>query len=391
MTLPRLVLAWAIVAGVAVSSLAVAADPPARPRRILYNLDGDACMAFFSVKKVVNPPLPIKADDVKAVIGEIAYRGSQVDTLLLCINAQAMYYPTKVGTMRGMLSTPEQREKWPAQEKQRSRNLQALFEAGIDPYAVLLAEAKRRGLEALLTFRMNDAHGLDFLRTQFWNDHPECRLGNGGALDFARDEVRDYSFRLIEEAVRRYQCDGIELDFNRFPTFFKSGCIEERVDKMNGLVERVRTLLDEVGRQRGRRLVLSARVPSNYGSSPPSYRQSLKLGCDPVAWAKRGWIDFLTVSEFLFENYDLPIKPWKELIHEVPIYGGIEFAEGGAKEQHLTREKYQRAARHLWQEGADGIYVFNLFSYWTDTIVWEPSLDVLQDLGDPKSVGAKIP
>ena len=139
----------------------------------------------------------------------------------------------------------------------------------------MLAETKRRGREALLTFRMNDDHGNDFLRTQFLVDHPDWRLGSEqyrgkGAMDFGRDEVRDYTFRLIEEAVRRYDCDGIELDFNRFPKFFKDGSTEERVAKMNTLVERVRKMLDRVGRERGRRLVLAVRVPSNYGRAPPT-------------------------------------------------------------------------------------------------------------------------
>ena len=56
-------------------------------------------------------------------------------------------------------------------------------------------------------------------------------------------------FRLIEEAVPRYDCDGLELDFNRFPTFFKAGATEERVAKMNSLVEQVRGMLDDVGRE----------------------------------------------------------------------------------------------------------------------------------------------
>ena len=86
---------------------------------------------------------------------------------------------------------------------------------------------------------MNDAHGNDFLRTHFWTEHPDCRLPRG-ALDFARDEVREYVFRLIEEAVVRYDCDGIELDFNRFPTLFRENqpAAEERVAKIDGLVER---------------------------------------------------------------------------------------------------------------------------------------------------------
>jgi hypothetical protein len=71
---------------------------------------------------------------------------------------------------------------------------------------------------------VNDRHGNDFLRTQFLVDHPEWRLGTEqyqgkGAMDFGRDEVRDHTCRLLEEAVNRYDCDGIELDFNRFPTF----------------------------------------------------------------------------------------------------------------------------------------------------------------------------
>lgn len=142
--------------------------------------------------------------------------------------------------------------------------MKAFFDAGVDPYALLLAETKRRGREALLSFRMNDDHGNDFLRTQFWLDHPEWRLGKG-ALDFGRAEVREYTARLIEEAVRRYDCDGLELDFNRFPTFFRDGSTEERIAKLTALIHRVRTMLDDLGRERGRPLVLAVRVPSNYG------------------------------------------------------------------------------------------------------------------------------
>jgi len=329
-------------------------------------------------------PVAITVDDLKTLITEIAYDGSQVDTMLVCINAQVMYYPTKVGTMRGTQCTPEQRAKWPAGQKQRFENMKRFFDVDIDPYAVMLAEAKRRGLEALLTFRMNDAHGNDFLRTKFWVDHPKLRLG-GGALDFAHDEARDYVFRLIREAVQRYDCDGIELDFQRFPTFFQDGTTEERIAKMNSLVERVRKMLDEEGQNRNRHMVLAARIPSDYDKTPPSYETSRRIGCDPAAWAKNGWVDFLTVSEFLFVRYDLPIAPWKKLISEVPIYGSIECTEGGSKEQCLTPEKYRRAARHLWNDGADGIYLFNFFTTreWGPES-WEPPFELLKELGDKK-------
>ncbi len=350
-------------------------DTPSRRRRVVYNFDGDSCMW---TRAGGNGPVATDIDDMKTLIKEIAFEGSQVDTMLVCINAQVMYYPTKVGTMRGTQCSPEQREKWSANEKQRFTNMKRFFDNGIDPYAIMLAEAKRRGLEALLTFRMNDAHGNDFLRTKFWIDHPKYRLGGG--LDFAHDEVRDYVFHLIQEAVQRYDCDGIELDFNRFPTFFKNGTTEERVKKMNALVKRVHVMLDEEGKKRQRHLVLAVRIPSNYGKTPPSYETSRKIGCDPAAWAKNGWIDFLTVSEFLYVRYDLPIAPWKKLITEVPIYGGIECIEARSKTGNLTAQQYLRAARNRWKNGVDGIYIFNFFTAREHNA--EPPFEVLSELGD---------
>lgn len=357
-------------------SLTLADEPTAR-RRVLYNFDGDSCMFTRAGGR---GPVAITVEDLKRLVEEVAYEQSQVDTILVCIDAQVMYYPTKVGTSRGGTSTPDERAKWPASQRQMFENLQRFFEAGVDPYAVILGEAKRRGREALLSFRMNDDHGNDFLRTQFWIDHPEWRLGKG-ALNFDVDQVRDYVASLMEEAVRRYDCDGIELDFNRFPTFFKSSPPEERVQKMNGLVQRIRRMLDEVGQQRGRKLVLAVRVPSNYGRTPPTPESSRLLGCDVPLWAANRWIDFVIVSEFLFTRYDLPLMPWKSAIREVPVYGGIECTEGGSKEQYLTAAKYRTAAKHLVQEGADGIYLFNFFTTREyDAESWEPPFEVLRDL-----------
>ena len=358
--------------------------PNERPsRRVLYNFDGDSCL---STKAGSQGPAPVDADDVKRLIHEVAYEGSRVDTILVCVNAQAMYYPTKVGTMRGTLSTPEERAKWPASERQRFKNLQAFFDAGADPYAILLAEAKRRGCEALLTFRMNDDHGDDFLRTQFMLDHPDWRLGGDryqgrDALDFGRDEVRDHTARLIEEAVRRYDCDGIELDFNRFPRFFKDGATDERVAKMNSLVERVRNMLDAVGRERGRRLVLGVRVPSNFGSTPPTPDTALQLGCDVPGWARTGWIDYVAVSEFLFERGDLPIGQWRQAIPAIPVYGGIECTRGSGQ-KNLSADEYRKVAAQLLKQGAEGVYLFNFFTSREEgKDAYEPPFAVLRDLG----------
>ena len=347
-----------------------------RRRRVLYNFDGASCMFTKAGGK---GPVPITVDDVKRLIEEVAYDDSRVDTVLVCINAQVMYYPTKTGTMIGTPPAPAGED---GGSQQFLANLKAFYDAGVDPYAVMLAETRRRGREALLSFRMNDDHGMVEQTTQFWVDHPECRLG-GRALDFGCDAVWTYIFQLIEEAVRRYDCDGLELDFNRFPTFFKDGTVEERVAKMNSLVERVRKMLDGVGRERGRRLILCVRVPSNFGRTPPTPETARRVGCDVPAWAKNGWVDFVTVSEFLFERGDLPMGEWKRAVTTVPVYGGIEVVWHNKPEgaRALSAEDYRQQARKLFEAGADGVYLFNMFTS-RESAPWnEPPLEVLRDLG----------
>jgi hypothetical protein len=378
------------------ASLAAEGQPAQlKPRRILYNLDGDSCL---TLKAGRTGPGPITGDDLRAMVAELTQPGSQVDTLLLCVNAQVMYYPTRVGTLRGTLSTPEERAQWSSHEQQRFANLQTFFDAGTDPYALIFAEARQRGLETFLTFCMNDGHGNDFLRTAFWRDHPQFRLNrapNDGALDFTHETVRDYVFRLIAEAAQRYDCDGIELDFQRFPTFFgpnSADSAETRVAKINSLVERVRGFLDTLGAQRGRRLLLAARVPSDYGRSIPTYEMSRALGSNPAAWARAGWIDFLTVSEWLFTADTLGIKAWKQSVSGVPIYAGVQ-PETKPSSNPVRREfclgagGYRKFAGERWADHAEGIYLFNFFTTreWKEPL--EPPFEVLSGLAGPSAGG----
>jgi hypothetical protein len=165
--------------------------------------------------------------------------------------------------------------------------------------------------------------------------------------------------------VQRYDCDGIEMDFVRAPIYFQSGTEAERIAMMNQLVARVRQMLDAEGRKRGRHLVLAARVLA-------TDQECREIGLDPAAWAKEGWIDFLTVSPYSGTRYDLAVKPWKELITSVPIYACADSAGPAAN--------YRLAAENFWKAGADGIYLFNFFT--PREVFVEPPFEVLKDLGD---------
>ncbi|MED5448923.1 MAG: hypothetical protein VYA62_11915 [Planctomycetota bacterium] len=299
------------------------AEKPVRQRRILVNYDGGSTL--YS-RKGSQGPVRLTAEDLREAIREVSFEGSQVDTVLLCVNAQVMYCPTKVGTMLGSLATPEEKKKLPRNIQQWISNLNHFVKRGIDPWAVMVAEAKRQKREVLLSFRMNDGHDGVHLETRFWRDNKKFHCfdpDQGHTLNYGHKEVRDHMFLLIREAVRRYDCDGIELDFNRFPILFKGGTTTERIAKMNSFVRRLRTMLDAEGKKRKRRLVLGVRPPTENYDVPATYQGSRKVGCDPVAWARNGWIDFLTVSRFLSVTFDLPVAPWKKLITEVPVYGCI--------------------------------------------------------------------
>ena len=359
------------------------AEKPVRQRRILVNYDGGSTL--YS-KKGSQGPVRLTAEDLREAIREVSFEGSQVDTVLLCVNAQVMYYPTKVGTMLGSLATPEEKKKLPRNIQQWISNLNHFVDRGIDPWAVMVAEAKRQKREVLLSFRMNDGHDGVHLETRFWRDNKKFHCfdpDQGHTLNYGHKEVRDHMFLLIQEAVRRYDCDGIELDFNRFPILFKGGTTTERIAKMNSFVRRLRTMLDAEGKKRKRRLVLGVRPPTENYDVPATYQGSRKVGCDPVAWARNGWIDFVTVSRFLSVTFDLPVAPWKKLITEVPVYGCIEIVDkkNGVA---LTPRQYRRAAQHIWSEKADGVYLFNFLI--TREGSTEPAFEVLKQIGSPDVV-----
>ena len=359
------------------------AEKPARQRRILVNYDGGSTL--YS-RKGSQGPVRLTAEDLREAIREVSFEGSQVDTVLLCVNAQVMYYPTKVGTMLGSLATPEEKKKLPRNIQQWISNLNHFVDRGIDPWAVMVAEAKRQKREVLLSFRMNDGHDGVHLETRFWRDNKKFHCidpDQGHTLNYGHKEVRDHMFLLIQEAVRRYDCDGIELDFNRFPILFKGGTTTERIAKMNSFVRRLRTMLDAEGKKRKRRLVLGVRPPTENYDVPATYQGSRKVGCDPVAWARNGWIDFVTVSRFLSVTFDLPVAPWKKLITEVPVYGCIEIVDkkNGVA---LTPRQYRRAAQHIWSEKADGVYLFNFLI--TREGSTEPAFEVLNQIGSPDVV-----
>jgi hypothetical protein len=329
-------------------------------RRFL--LDNDGSNLFFRL-----------TDDVERDVEDAAAEcPANVTTYLLCSGAGKFYYPTEVGDVMPI------------------EPLLAAHRKGKDPFDMLLRALRKGGKETLITRRMNDVHDPE----QDWNlprvrkEHPDwvvdaesVKAGKGDwmayCLDYSRPGVRQEVLASICELVNRYEFDGLQLDWLRFPRHL-SGTPEQVWEKrgiITGFTREVRELLDASGRK----MLLAARVPA----SPAGCRH---LGMDIAEWTRQGLVDFVVAAPFLTTDFVMPIAELRALMKDrpVPLYAGIEFQHGA---QAHCPESLRAAALSLFECGADGIYLFN-FPCWEEHIAARP-YHWLADLDNPDKAARK--
>ncbi len=311
------------------------------------------------------------------------YAGTQVNEILFNVNAMKTSFDSKVwgriwdgyeqdkGSDQHLFEgLPEDRQSF----RNWVHNAWLFYQKKIDPYEMLISSSKRLGLSPWLSMRMNDVHNVDnenlFFHSDFWKNRPDLRRIDykftaltDRAYDFGHKEVRDYHFRLIEEIAGSYDMDGLELDWMRHGFHFKPGYEDEGAVLLTGFMKDVRHLLDIYGEKRGRKIKLSARVPSRP-------QTSLGLGMDAAEWAQTGLIDMLVITPF-FETIepDMPVEIWKQLLAGtgVLLAAGMEILLSpflGYKPVLFNSiETARGAAISLLDRGADRIYLFNYMDH----------------------------
>lgn len=373
--------------------LAAATSAQQQPFRFIYNSDG--------VNIFIEKPPPMTPEDVYGYVDEVAGKG--ITTFFMCPNfGMTLMFPGKQTEMIGGLLSAQEMEK--VVEKGRAEklstergiaNLRALFAAGHDPVGIVIDRVKQRGMEAFITFRLNEIHDVEhgdtsLIVSKFWRTHPDWRVGKlgdpsepvitdilgpgtspivgtwfPGALNFAVPEVRALRLAELRECCERYpNLDGLDLDFQRFPIFFPTNSGEKNVPTLTAWLREVRGMTREISAKHGRPLLLSARVLA-------TLEQNRAMGLDPATWAKEGLVDFLIVSHYLHNDFPLSLKPFKNAMPtDIPLYASIEV------EPHP--DTYKTIATHLRNEGADGISLFNFFTRRENGK--EPPFDVLPEL-----------
>ncbi|MDH5604469.1 MAG: DUF1080 domain-containing protein, partial [Cyclobacteriaceae bacterium] len=360
--------------------------------RLIYNSDAN--------NMIIYDESPMTREELNKYIDEVAERG--VTSFFMSPNfGMPVIYPTEVGDMIGEHVSPELAvtltpETRPKSTERGIMNIRALTRPGQDALSVVLDRAHELGMESFVTFRINEVHGVDkedaLILSRFWKEHPEWHIGkNGdpldqvyldilgprthpivagwlpGGLNFAVPEVRAHKLAQLRELCERYDMEGLEIDFQRFPIFFKPGEEQKHLDTMTGWMREVRNMVSEVSRERNRTILLCARILARP-------EQNTAIGLDPVTWAKEGLLDFVTISHYLHNNFPLPVKEYRNLFPDnFPVYASIEVEK--------ETDSYREIAGKLWEEGTNGIMLFNFFTRRESGI--QPYFDIIPEIGTP--------
>ncbi len=327
--------AVAAVTGAATPAPALPTPPPAR--RLILDHDGHSTFSTLS------------ADfrrDIDEVVGDCP---PNVSTYLLCPGAGRYYYPTAVGEV-----------------DPRCTQLVAEHARGQDPFGYFLGRLRAAKKEVFVTVRMNDVH--EPTAADEWNlpkvrrAHPDAIVDAAAvargdtdwrnwALDYSRPEVRAFMLAVIRELLERYDFDGIQLDWMRFPRHL-SGTPDEVWAKRHHLTAFVADVRD-LCRAKNRRLWV--RVPT-------SLEGCRWLGTDIVDWAQRDLVDAVTLANFLNTDFAMPLAAVRAAMgaKAVPLFAGFDLEHGA---QRHSPESLRAAATGLYASGADALNIFN-FPCW---------------------------
>ena len=314
---------------------------------------------------------PMRVEDARAAVDEVA--GTSVDTLVYGLGSGAtMLHNTEVGeawgtrlaTFKDLDPNSSSVPLWRAYE-----NIASLKERGVDILELLAERAHEKGLLLIASLRMANDQAPDQtdspFNSQFKIDHPEwCLRGRGSPnFSFVHPEVRTERLALIEEAVRKYELDGFELDWTNSPFFFEDGEIEIGTPLLSEYMREIWDAVMAAARTKTRPVALGARVL-------PTLDGNLGAGLDVPSWLSEGLVDFVVpnlTGRSRQMDADFPVEWLVGLAHSAgcevfpalqPRVSGPDPRFGFESGSHPAGlENYWGAAAALWSKGADGIYL----------------------------------
>jgi hypothetical protein len=249
-----------------------------------------------------------------------------------------------------------------------------MMDEGVMPVEVYIDECHKQGMEFLAGFRMNDRHGHhpDFFKQlceekphwvlreykPSWRGAPQESHDYGCSLNYAVEEVREFILSIIEEAVSRFDVDGVEFNYTRLVECFPRDAAAQSCDIMTDFVRQARSRLKQ---KSGRDFTLGVRVPQQLAGC-------LTWGLDIPAWIREGLIDFVAPGDFGFTDFN---EKWEDFTsiareHDCLVYPQTQpkIGIGLDPKTIMTNAQYRAALTNIYAAGADGFSVQNHFFHW---------------------------
>lgn len=210
-------------------------------------------------------------------------------------------------------------------------------------YTNTLGTELRYAAELGLNLHANFGAGACYVGTPLQGDiskmHPDWRRGN--TLRYELPDVRQYVLSLYAEALE-IGSPGISIDFCRYPEGI------DAPETATLLLRELRTLADEFGRQRGRRIPILVRFPGT--------GVRLHERFDAATWAREGLVDYLCPSNIQGRHLHIPMEPYFEAVREtacrlLPALDGIAWGPA-------FPGPFLWRVRQVYEQGAPGIYIY---------------------------------
>lgn len=308
----------------------------------------------------------------------LQYKDTQITDFFVCLGASGAWYDSRktdnvMDTYRRWIKEGKTSENDTNVGVSAVRLVENFYEDyGTSVQAVWVDTLREIGIHPWVSIRMNDIHEAEaedsilhsgFFRENRHKNRVSHRKPSGYyeyALDYMFDEVREHYLTVIEEALERFDADGIELDFMREIFSIGIGREYEGIAVINAFMREVYALVKKAEKQWGHPVKVAVRLPD-------TPEKALRFGFDFFDWIEAGIVDCLIVTpRWGSSDNHMPIDLWKKILKgkNITLAAGQEILirpynrRGFAPQANTYETAIATACAHHFQE-ADAIYLFN--------------------------------
>ena len=225
---------------------------------------------------------------------------------------------------------------------------------GIDIFGEWVRIIKeKRGKECWLSHRIAEVDlEKDKNPITVKDEHPEWFIPAfpGHKLNnLAVQEIREHKVKVLGEVMRKYDFDGLDIDFERHTPILPVGRQWELREHITEFMRMLRQETLQIAKEQNRVVMLSARVPD-------CLKGCKEDGLDIWTWIEEDLVDCLTLGS---RSFDVKAEEFRELSNEIQLYGCYDPHHTVDGYTFPSLETIRGIAYSYLQRGADAMEYFN--------------------------------